>query len=134
MPVLGDNVKKDRLISGPRKAVWKDWREALGGRAVKKEEEEEEGDLLGAYFFRIYEFLYTFSNPPLVVPFVPAELPARYAIAFVPAVSAILFLLLHLFLFHRLTISLLSLPLTSFLLMCSRLHLLVLVQPNSYVL
>ena len=73
----------------PRKAVWKDWREALGGRAAinkRKKKEEEEGDLLGAYFFRIYEFLYTFSNPPLAnVPFVPAELPARYAIAFVSA-------------------------------------------------
>ena len=111
----------------PRRAVWKDWREALGGRVVgKKEKEEEEGDLLGAFFFRIYEFLFTLSNPPPVIHrphvperytikfipaavspsqsinsvsrsaspvfsshlFVPAELPARYAIAFVPAVSA----------------------------------------------
>ena len=111
----------------PRRAVWKDWREALGGRAVskKKKEEEEEGDLLGAFFFRIYEFLFTLSNPPPVIHrphvperytikfvpaavfpsqsvssvsrsaspvvssrvFVPAELPARYAIAFVPSTS-----------------------------------------------
>ena len=93
---------------------------------------------MGAFFYRIYEFLFSFSNPPPVVHrphvperytirfvpasaavtsagnlaptstvrsvispvnnsvspvissrvFVPAELPARYAIAFVPAVSA----------------------------------------------
>ena len=105
----------------PRRAVWEDWRKALGGRAVsKKKEEEEEGDLLGAFFFRIYEFLFTLSNPPPVIHrphvperytikfvpaspvssvsrsaclvvsshvFVPAELPARYAIAFVPSTS-----------------------------------------------
>ena len=71
----------------PRRAVWKDWREALGGRAVSnKRKEEEEGDLLGAFFFYIYEFLSAFSNPPTSPRvFVPAELPARYAIAFVPA-------------------------------------------------
>ena len=45
----------------PRRAVWKDWREALGGRAVSKKEAEEEGDLLGAFFFRIYEFHFSFS-------------------------------------------------------------------------
>ena len=109
----------------PHKAVWKEWREALGGRAASKKnkEDEEEGDRLGAFFYRIYEFLFTFSNPPPVIHrphvperytikftpaavqsvnsvsrsaspvisshvFVPAELPARYAIAFVPAVSA----------------------------------------------
>ena len=73
----------------PRRAVWKDWREALGGRAVskkkKKKEEEEEGDLLGAFFFRIYEFLFTFSNPPPVIH--RPHVPPRYAINFVPAVS-----------------------------------------------
>ena len=31
------------------------------GRAVSKKEEEEE-DLLGAFFYRIYEFLFSFSN------------------------------------------------------------------------
>ena len=29
-----------------RAAVWKEWREALGGRAVSKKEAEEQGDLL----------------------------------------------------------------------------------------
>ena len=50
----------------PRRAVWKEWREALGGRAASKKKKEEggEGDLLGAFFYRIYEFLFTFSNPP----------------------------------------------------------------------
>ena len=73
----------------PRRAVWKDWKEALGGRAVSnksKKEEEEEGDLLGAFFFRIYEFLFILPNMSPRV-FVPAELPARYAIVFVPAAS-----------------------------------------------
>ena len=35
----------------PRTAVWKEWREALGGRAVSKKEAEEEGDLLGAFYW-----------------------------------------------------------------------------------
>ena len=51
----------------PRRAVWKEWREALGGRAVSKKEAEEEGDLLGAFFYRVYEFLFSFSNPPPIV-------------------------------------------------------------------
>ena len=72
----------------PRRAVWKDWREALGSRVVskKKKEEEEEGDLLGAFFYRVYEFLFSFANPPPVIhrPLVPA----RYAINFVPAAAA----------------------------------------------
>ena len=75
----------------PRRAVWKDWKKALGGWAVsnkRKKEEEEEGDLLGAFFFRIYEFLFILPNMSPRA-FVPAELPARYAIAFVPAVSAL---------------------------------------------
>ena len=71
----------------PRRAVWKDWREALGGRAAskKKKEEEEEGDLLGAFFYRIYEFIFTFSNPPPVVH--RPHVPERYAIRFVPAAA-----------------------------------------------
>src|SRR5258706_8313252 len=62
----------------PRKAVWKDWREALGGRAVSrgKEKEEEEEDLLGSFFYRVYEFLFTFSNPPPIVH--RPQVPARY--------------------------------------------------------
>ena len=48
----------------PRRAVWKEWREALGGRAASKKEEE---DLLEAFFYRIYEFLFTFSDPPPVI-------------------------------------------------------------------
>ena len=71
----------------PRRAVWKDSREALGGRAVskRKKEEEEEGDLLGAFFYRIYEFLFALSNPPLVVH--RPHVPERYAIRFVPAAA-----------------------------------------------
>ena len=67
----------------PRRAVWKEWREALGGRAVSKKEAEEEGDLLGAFFYRVYDFFFSFSNPPPIIhrPCVPA----RYAIKFVPA-------------------------------------------------
>ena len=60
--------------------MWKEWKEALGGRAVSKEEEE---DLLGAFFYRVYEFLFSFSNPPPIIhrPSVPD--PARYVINFV---------------------------------------------------
>ena len=65
--------------------VWKDWREALGGWAIgkKKREEEEERDLLGAYFYRVYEFLFSFSNLPPVIH--SPHIPERYTIRFVPA-------------------------------------------------
>ena len=67
----------------PRRTVWKEWREALGERAVSKKEAEEEGDPLGASFFRIYEFPFSFSNPPPVVH--RPVVPDRYAIKFVAA-------------------------------------------------
>ena len=73
----------------PRNAVWKDWREALGGRAVSKDRKEAPGGgaekdlLLGAFFYRIYEFLFTLDNPPPVIH--RPHLPERYAIRFVPA-------------------------------------------------
>ena len=67
----------------PRRAVWKDWRDALGGRAAMYKKGEEEGDLLGAFFYRIYEFLFTFIDPPPVVH--RPHIPERYAIRFVPA-------------------------------------------------
>ena len=79
-------------VSGTRPVetaeVWKEWREALGGRTVskKKKEEEEEGDLLGAFFYRIYEFLFSFSNPPSIVH--RPRVPARYTIKFIPALSS----------------------------------------------
>ena len=60
----------------PRRAVWKEWGEALGERVVSKKEAEEEGDLLGAFFYRVYEFL------PVPVIHKPSG-PARYAINFV---------------------------------------------------
>ena len=70
----------------PRRVVWKEWREALGGRAVsKKEAEEEEEDLLGAFFYRIYEFLFSFADPPPGIH--RPVVPDRYAIKFFPAVS-----------------------------------------------
>ena len=64
-----------------------EWREALGGRPVSKKEVEEEEDLLGAFFYQVYEFLFSFSNPPPIIhrPFVPE----RYAIYFVPAFSSV---------------------------------------------
>ena len=45
------------------------------GRAVSKKEAEEEEHLLGASFYRVYEFLLSFSNPPPIVhrPFVPSR-------------------------------------------------------------
>ena len=42
-------------------------------------------DLLGGFFFRIYEFLFTFPNPPPVVH--RPHVPERYTIKFVPAQS-----------------------------------------------
>ena len=38
----------------PRRVVWKEWEGALGGRAVRNKEAEEEGDLPGIFFYRIY--------------------------------------------------------------------------------
>ena len=44
----------------PRRAVWKEWKEALGGGAVIKKKAEEEGDLLGNFFF-LFHFRYRYS-------------------------------------------------------------------------
>ena len=63
-----------------RRAGWKDWREALGGRAVSKKE------ALGAFFYRVYEFFFSFSNPPPIIH--RPSVPARYVINFVPATNA----------------------------------------------
>ena len=86
----GRRVSRTRPVETGR-AVWKDWREVLGGRAAsnkrRRKEEEDEGDLLGAFFFRIYEFLFTFSNPPPVIH--RPHVPERYTIKFVPAVGLI---------------------------------------------
>ena len=49
----------------------------------KKKEEEEEGDRLGAFFYRIYEFLFMFSNPPEVIH--RLHVPEGYTIKFIPA-------------------------------------------------
>ena len=38
---------------------------------------------MGAFFYRVYEFLFTFSNPPPVVH--RPHIPERYAVRFVPA-------------------------------------------------
>ena len=54
-------------------------------RPGEKEKEKEEEDNLETFFCKIHEF----HNPVPVTPvFVPAELPPRYAISFVPADSA----------------------------------------------
>ena len=50
---------------------------------VSKKEEEE--DLLGAFFYRIYEFLFTFSDPPPVIH--RPHVPVRYAIKIVLAAA-----------------------------------------------
>ena len=50
----------------PRRAVWKEWKEALGGRAVSKKEEEE--DLLGLSFIASTNFFFHFpTHPPLYI-------------------------------------------------------------------
>ena len=42
--------------------------------------------MLGAFFYRIYEFLFTLDNPPPVIH--KPQLPERYTIRFVPATGA----------------------------------------------
>ena len=49
-------------------------------------EKEEEEDKLERFFCQLHEFLNPASNAPS---FVPAELPPRYAINFVPAVNTV---------------------------------------------
>ena len=48
--------------------------------------EKEEEDKLERFFYHMYDFHNPVPNAPV---FVPAELPPRYAISFVPAVSAV---------------------------------------------
>ena len=67
--------------------VWKEWKKALEGRAVSKKEAEEEGELFGVFFYRIYEFLFSFSNPSPVIH--NPSVPARYVIKFVRPSSVI---------------------------------------------
>ena len=64
----------------PRKAEWEGWKEVLGRRA-KRKEAEEEVDLLGIFFYRIYEFLYSISNTSPIIH--TPSFPARYAFSFV---------------------------------------------------
>ena len=117
----------------------RDKRKKKGDVGTENEEEKEEGERLANFFSAIYGF---FVPTPA---FVPAELPARYAIDFVPVVSAVsatspvanpvpVFILLHLFRFpfpHPIIPS--FLPLTS-LFLRSISFLLVLIQTHSYVL
>ena len=63
----------------------RDKKKKKGDVGTEKEKEKEEGERLANFFSAIYEFFVP-SNAPTNA-FVPAELPARYAIAFVPAVS-----------------------------------------------
>ena len=63
----------------PQRAEWKEWKEALGGRAKKRKEEgEEEVDLLEMLFYHVYEFLYSFSVPVHLPPVIVVS--SRYAI------------------------------------------------------
>ena len=88
MPVRGDNVKGDRLITGGSHARNKIEKKEKGPVEPGKKEEEE--DKLETFFCQLYEF----HNPPVPVPvapvFVPAELPPRYAINFVPAAPSVI--------------------------------------------
>ena len=59
---------------------------------VAHEKEKEEEDNLERFFCHLYEF----QNPvPKAPVFVPAELPPRYTISFVPAVSALPVTIVH---------------------------------------
>ena len=64
------------MIKRKRKGTW----------GQEKEKEEEEGERLANFFYAIHQFFVP-SVPANV--FVPAELPARYAIEFVPAAAVV---------------------------------------------
>ena len=86
-----------RLLAEARESVEKseirEWRTRHSRNQLieKKEkgpvapEKEEEEDKLERFFCHLYEFHNPVPNTPV---FVPAELPPRYTINFVPAVSA----------------------------------------------
>ena len=87
-------MEKCRLLEQKRKGVEKgemrEWRTRHSRNKITNKKEkgpvepgkEEEEDKLESFFSHLYEF----HNPVQVAPaFVPAELPARYSIAFVPA-------------------------------------------------
>ena len=72
----------------PRRAVWKEWREALGGRAVSKKEAEEEGIYWVLSFFEFTNFFFPF----------PTHLQLSTDLPFLTGIQSSLFLLLLLFL------------------------------------
>ena len=63
-----------------------DKKKKKGDVGTEKKKEGEEGERIANFFSAIYEFFVPTTNATNA--FVPAELPARYAIDFVPAVSA----------------------------------------------
>ena len=81
----GRRVPGTRPVAAQRSEL-KEWKEALGGRA-KRKEVEEEVDLIGIFFYRIYEFLYSFSNAS-PVNHTPSFL-VRYVINFIRPSSVI---------------------------------------------
>ena len=64
----------------------RDKKKKKGDVGTEKEKEEEEGERLANFFYAIHQ-LFVPSVPANV--FVPAELPTRYAIEFVPAVAVV---------------------------------------------
>ena len=107
------------------------------GPVNPEKDKEQEEEKLHSFFYKLHDFLFPVINAPA---FVPAVLPPCYAIAFVPAIPvSFMFLSFLLFLLFRLLrpITLLfplSISLSRLFPILFALPILVLVQPNSYVL
>ena len=77
-----------RLVEKEEMHEWetrhsRDKKKKKGDVGTEKEKEEEEGERLANFFYTLHDFLAPINVPANI--FVPAELPARYAIDFVPA-------------------------------------------------
>ena len=83
--------EKRKLVERDEMREWKTRHSRNQLEKKKKEgpvgpEKEEEEDKMESFFYHVYEFHNPVPNAPA---FVPAEVPPRYAIDFVPAVSAV---------------------------------------------
>ena len=76
-------VEKEEMRDWGTRQGSRDKKRKKGDVGTEKEKEKEEGERLTIFFNTIYEFFVPTNN--VIKTFVPAELPARYAIDFVPA-------------------------------------------------
>ena len=79
-------VEREEMCMWKTRHIHKKPEKKKKGPVEPEKVKEEEVDKLESFFCKIYDF----HNPVPVAPvFVPAELPPRYAISFVPPVSAV---------------------------------------------